>query len=170
MLDCFQTTKATAREEPSAKVGRQGSKQAEGRRPLQELPIKDDVQVGASVCGNFSGPREKSSILQQGNPASPGPLVLFTAPHSAAGGCNTGAEARVRPHTVPMGDGKKLPRRVGRVTAPGNQTVQSREKESNSIYTFTKTHEMHVPVICLSSDLLLERLSPLQFNCKRKWS
>lgn len=93
-------------------MGRQGSKQVEGRSP-QELPIKDDMQVGAPVCGNFSAPREKDSILQQGNPVSPGPLVLFTPPHSGASGCSSGSEVTVKPHVVPMGVGKKLPGRVG---------------------------------------------------------
>lgn len=150
--------------------GQAGPKAGQGKKISTEVARKRWRAGRCPSLRHFSSHREKSSILQQRNPVSPGPLVLLTLPHSRVSGCSTGAEVRVSPHAVPLGDSKSYQEGWERVTAPGNQRVQSRGKESNSIYTFTKTHEMHIPVTCLPSDLLLERLSPLKVNCKRKWS
>lgn len=133
MLDCFQTTKAAATEEPSAKVGRQGSKQAEGRRSPHELPIKDDTQ------GRCPSPREKSSILQQGNPVSPGPLVLFTPPHSGASGCSTGAEVSQTP-CGPHGWWQKTTRKGGMsVSSWEPHSAEQRERKQFHLHLYRDT-------------------------------
>lgn len=124
-------------------MGRQGSKQAEGRS-LWKLPIKDEVQVGVPVCGNFSASREKSSVLQQGNPVSPGPLVLFTPPHSGASGCSTGAEVRVRPHTVPVGDSRKLTGRVGMSDSSWKpDSAEQRGRKQLHLHLYQETWKVH---------------------------
>lgn len=93
--------------------GQAGPKAGRGKKISTEVARKRWHAARCPSLRHFSSHREKSSILQQRNPVSPGPLVLLTPPHSRVSGCSTGAEVRVSPHAVPMGDSKKLPGRVG---------------------------------------------------------
>lgn len=69
---------AAATEELSAKLGREGPKQAERSRAPWKSPLKDVVWMGAPARGIFSAHRRKRSLLQQRTPQP----VMADAVHS----------------------------------------------------------------------------------------